>query len=1037
MDSRISRPLFQCADTALVRAAQHAELALPAWPDLTDDTPAHAQGWCGWLREVWALEEVAAAVEHASPILARQVKVMFAVPNPDVRQVRRTALSVARYVLRMTSRATPFGLFAGVAPACFALEPVVRWGAGHRAVARADASWLADVIVKLESCPELFARLPLMANNVAFVRGGRLVVPYPQPRGENRTAPVEVSMLHTPAVRIAVAAARSPIRCGELAGKLATEFATAAPSTIDKLLGDLIAQRVLITGLNAPSTVIDAFGYLLEQLEIAGVGDVSRVADLLRQLQEINEGIARHNRAATAEVGRSIRTAVAEKMTTLSATARQPLAVDLQLDCSLSLPPQVAKEAEAAASMLASLTVYPSGRTTWKNFHNRFFERYGIGSLISLTDVVDPDIGLGFPAGYLGGEPEPREPVSARDQRLLALAQAAALDGRDEIVLDKRLVAELAVGDQTRAQFPPHLELRFQLLAKSPEALRRGKFDLSLLSVSRGVGTTTGRFLGLLEPADQEHAATVFEQLPASDPDTLPVQLSFPPLAPADAQVTSSPELLSAVISLAEHRRPTDTVIPLEDLAVACDSQRLYLASLSRKRRLEPAVLHALDLCAHTPPLARFLTELGRAQTAVVTGFDWGTASHLPFLPRVRYGRTIVSPARWRLDSSDLPSRDTPWSQWHDACAAWRARRRVPPVVLLTEGDQVLKLDLGHNAHLALLRAHLNSAGHAVLTEAPTLGALGWFGGRAHEIVVPMTTIKPSGWPALPPITTTRLIGRDHGQLPGTSTWLLAKLYSHTERHAEILAQHLPQLWSQWDEPPAWWYLRYRDPQSHLSLRIALPRAEEFGPTAHRVSRWTRRLRSEGLLRDVQFATSYPETGRWGTGSVMAAAEEVFGADSRVLVAQLAQPARPHPQILAAANFVAITIAFIGSTEAGMNWLITHAKTDVNSALDRPALAEAVRLADPADNWAALRATPGGQAITTAWQPRDRALSHYRACLKQTEGIDPDAVLDSLLHAHHIRSVGIDRNHERTCMRLARAAALTWNARYATNRQGG
>jgi hypothetical protein len=214
------------------------------------------------LREIWALEEVAAAVEHASPVLARQVEALCAAPNPDARQAHSTALSMARYVLRMTNRATPFGLFAGVAPASFGSEPVVRWGEGHRVVARADASWVADVIAKLESSPELLARLPLLANNSAFVRGNRLVVPYPpQSHGAYRTAQVEVSMLHTPAVRIAVAAARSPIRFDELAGKLAAEFPTTSPSTIDKLLGDLVAQRVLITGLHAPSTVIDASGW--------------------------------------------------------------------------------------------------------------------------------------------------------------------------------------------------------------------------------------------------------------------------------------------------------------------------------------------------------------------------------------------------------------------------------------------------------------------------------------------------------------------------------------------------------------------------------------------------------------------------------------------------------------------------------------------------------------------------------------------------------------------------------------------------------
>ncbi|MGH3992005.1 MAG: thiopeptide-type bacteriocin biosynthesis protein, partial [Pseudonocardiaceae bacterium] len=458
----------------------------------------------------------------------------------------------------------------------------------------------------------------------------------------------------------------------------------------------------------------------------------------------------------------------------------------------------------------------------------------------------------------------------------------------------------------------------------------------------------------------------------------MPVQLSFAPLTPSDAHVTRAPELLPAVISLAEHRRPTGTVIPLDDLAVACDRRRLYLASLSLGQRLEPTMLHALDLRTHTPPLARFLAEVGRSQATVVTAFDWGAAGRLPFLPRVRYGCTVVSPARWRLDAADLPGRGAPWHGWQETMTAWCARRRLPTAVFLTEGDQLLKLDLGQSAHRVLLRARVDSCGHAILTEAPDRGAHGWFDGHAHEIVVPMTVVQPPWWPRMPPVTASRVIGRDHGHLPGASPWLHAKLYGHRERQAEILAEYLPELLSEWDTPPAWWYMRYRDPECHLRLRIALPNATEFGPAAQRVGAWAARLRRLGLLREAQFATSYPETGRWGTGPVMDVAEEVFGADSRALVAQFAQPSRPHPQALAAANFVAIAIAFTGTTEAGMGWLITHARIASSTAVNRPVLAEAVRLADPAGDWAALRAAPGGRAITEAWRPRHQALSHYR-----------------------------------------------------------
>jgi thiopeptide-type bacteriocin biosynthesis protein len=1023
------RQLYQHVDGALVRAARHAVLALPAWPYLTGRTHTHVKAWCEWLREVWKLDEVAEAVEHASPVLARQVAQVCGGAQPDARRARRLVLSMAKYLLRMTSRATPFGLFAGVAAVSFGGDVAVRWGCAHRAVARADAFWLAGVIARLESCPDVLDRLPVVANNTCFVRGGRLVVPYqPSPRG-----PVEVSIRNTSAVRTAMKAATSPIGCRELAAALSDRFSTASPSAVAGLLADLVAKRALITSLHGPSTVTDAFGHLLEQLDAAEASEIPHVAELLCRLREIGLGLRRHNRAASPAVARTIRAAVTGQMAAVSATDGQPLAVDLRLDCTLALPSQVAREAEAAASALARLTRHPFGAPALQSYHTRFFERYGIGAFVPVLDVVDADVGLGFPGGYAGSQSKELRPsVSARDECLLMLAQTATLDGRDEVVLDDGHIAELAVGDLQRARMPAHIELCFQVHAASEAALGRCDFQLVVSGASRGAGTMSGRFIDVLEPADQQRMAGALARLPTGDAEALLVQLSFPPLDPATANVTRAPEVVPGVISLSEHRCPSNALIRLEDLAVACDSERLYLVSLSLGRRLEPVMLHALDLRAHTPPLARFLAEVSRAQVAVVTGFDWGAASVLPFLPRVRFGRTILSAARWLLSAGELPASGAPWREWDEAVTEWRARRRVPEVVLLTEGDQRLKLDLTEPAHLALLRTQLDRGGRAVLTEAPGRHALGWIGGRAHEIVVPLVAAQPARWPPLPPVTSARVLGRDHGHVPGASPWLYVKLYGHPDRQPEILAEYLPDLLPTWDETPLWWFIRYRDPDPHLRLRIALAVEGKFGPVAHEVSTWAGRLRRLGLLREVQFIPYYPETGRWGSGSAMAASEEVSCADSRALVAQFAEPDRPHAKALCAAHFVAIATGFTGSTRAGMKWLIDHARTDVPGSLPQDVVAEAVRVADPTDDWAALRAAPGGAAIVARWEPRRQAFADYRLRLEHADGIDSDAVLVSLLHSHHIRAAGIDRDDERACLRLARAAAQTWTARRRT-----
>ncbi|MFD9178937.1 lantibiotic dehydratase [Streptomyces diastaticus] len=1025
MGSRKDGPLYRCADTALVRAARSSRLPLPAWPDLTDDTPACEVRWQTWLRDVWSLSEAADSIEQASPLLAQQVQTLCSVASPETRQLRRAVVSVMRYLLRMTGRATPNGLFAGIAPASFGERPGWSWGEWHRPVIRADGDWIADQVARLEADPQLLRHLHVMANNTIFVRGDRLIVPYPPRSCRTDGSPAaEVSLRYTSAVRIAVDATASPVPVHAVVALMRSEFPDVPADRVEGLVSSLVERGVLISSLHAPSATLDALDHLVEQAEAAAAPSAT---DLVADLRTVRDAIARHNQVLAPADGRRLRTALRRKMTALSSVKAQPFTLDLRMDCSLTLPPQVAREAEQAATVLARLSAYPFGTPAWKDFHNRFFERYGINSLVPVRDLVDPDVGLGFPVGYRDAQPEQGEALTAREQRLLSLAQAAVLDGRDEIRLDEDLIRTLTVGDRNAPQVPAHTELRFRIRAASQEALESGDFVLHGIAPSRGIGTTIGRSLGLLAPDDQARVAVMLEELPVNTPGAVPTQVSFTPLDRGDTNVTRVTELLPAVISLAEHRPVDARTIPLDDLAVGCDRRRLYLVSLSRACLLDPMTLHALDLRGHTPPLARFLTEISRAQTAVLTVFPWASATALPYLPRVRYGRAILSPARWRLDRSELPDRRASWGEWHKAADEWRARRRVPDEVALAEGDQLLPLDLSERAHLALLRAHLDTHESVILTEAES--EEGWFDGRSHELIAPMTAVRPPQWPAVPPVTADQLVTRDHGHLPGAASWLLVKLYGHVERQPEILADHLPALLGQWNEPPTWWYMRYRDPRWHLRLRIAVPSEQDFALTAQRVSAWANGLRRAGLLTDMQFATSYPETGRWGPGPLMSLAEDVFAADSRALAVQFAQSSRPYQQVLAAANFVSVAAAFTGSTAAGMNWLIAHSRITDPRPMDRTVRGQALRLADPADGWAALRAAPGGDAIASAWGERDAALARYRQKLDAFGGIDLDLVLDSLLHAHHIRAAGIDKDDERMCVRLAHAAAMAWTHR--------
>jgi thiopeptide-type bacteriocin biosynthesis protein len=404
----------------------------------------------------------------------------------------------------------------------------------------------------------------------------------------------------------------------------------------------------------------------------------------------------------------------------------------------------------------------------------------------------------------------------------------------------------------------------------------------------------------------------------------------------------------------------------------------------------------------------------------------------MPFLPRLRYGRTVLAPARWRLDAAELPGNDRPQGQWDTALEEWRTRRRMPQRIVLTEDDRRLHLDLDQTGHRNLLRQHLNRVGVAVFVEAPAADAYGWSDGRAHEVVLPLKATRPPAWPALPTPTPARTFSPEQIQTPGASSLLLTTLYGDLRRQDVLLAQHLPVLLDRLGSPP-WWFIRFRDPDQHLRVRIALPDPDAFAATARTVGTWADELRTAGVLSDMRFPTSYREMGRWGSGGAWNAAEEVFRADSRAIVAQLSQSHRPPQRALVAAHTIAIATAFLGSVEEGMRWLIEHIPPAAPAAVPRPQFTEVVRLADPSGDWAALRGVPGGQAIAEAWADRGAALAAYRPHIPgpDTRGIRLDDVLSSLLHVHFVRHVAVDFTQEEICLYLTRAAALAWMSRRA------
>ncbi|MGY0232170.1 lantibiotic dehydratase [Longispora urticae] len=1014
------QPRFRAADTALLRVPTLPASRAAATRVDIDGSPERL---AGFLREVLADPVFREAVDVAGGGLADTLARLDADRPLDPAKLTRAAHAVARYLLRTTGRPTPFGLFAGVALAGFDATAKVRIGDRHVKGVRPDAVWLAAGTDAWQRRPDILGRLRIVANDLCTVRGDRLVLPYVrQDAADDRARPVqELSVRYTPPVRAAVGASRHPVPYAELFEQLTGWFPRASAAMVEAMLVQLVDQQLLLTDLGPPAHGTDPLGHVLDRIVGApGHTDLEAVADLLARYADQPLG-----------AGRPAFGAAVAAMRALHPAEKPPVQVDLRFDADVTLPVAVAEEAARAAEVLWRLSPVDGAPEHLRQYHGAFLERYGAHTLVPLTELVDPERGLGAPAGYLVPPSDRRlEPApdreSARDAALMALAQRALLHGGD-LVLDAATVDRLASDGGTP---PDTLELAVHVLAESTTALDAGDFRLA---VAPGTGANTagamfGRF-GYLFP--EGAYPTAAEERPDGP---LSAQLVFQPVHARAGNVLRVPlirDRILAVGTFADHSAAE--VLGVGDLLVGADHDRLYLVSARHGRRIDALSPHMLNVGYSTANAVRLIREITASGTRGLTGWSWGRATLLPRLPRVTYGRTVLSPASWQVPAA-LRDRDMTWQNWSAELDGWRGRWQVPDRVQVLVDDHRIELDLTVPLHQRLLRDELVRRAGAVVCEPPgTEAETGWLHGHANEVVVPLTSVREP-------------VARDRGSVDGQAAplprhspaprhlpggeWLYAKLYCARGRHDELLAGPVSSLVAALPEGvDRWFFIRYADPDPHLRLRFHGAPALLWGRLLPQVHAWAEDLCGAGLAHRLTLDGYEPETGRYGGPDALESAERLFAADSAAALATLRLRATGldlPTGLLLAANTVDLLRSF-GDPD-WVDWLVGAQHRGPRHPAFAAVRREAVALLDPYGDATALAAVEGGPALLDIWRRRAPAVAAYGATVRELAAAGRlhgtrDSVLDAVLHMHHNRLVGVDPQGEAGALAIARGAA--------------
>jgi len=842
---------------------------------------------------------VQAAIYLASPSLSERLTEWHGQPSDAAFEALRAALF--RYFVRMTSRATPFGLFGSIS--------VGRIGSGAFEIGPSDAlhrhTWL-----------DLGYVHPLVANAVAS-REVRMALSYLPNSTLIKTADgwryveetVEGDQRRRDLVRVGssdildrvLSSASQALGFDALVDVIGSAAGDVDRADAIEFLHQLIDGGLLTPTLAPPLTGPDPVQHLIQMSS-----DSPALSQFHTDLQQAARSLQEIDRQGVESLCAAYRTATPHLLSLLDGADQKHLFhVDLRRDApELGLPASLCTEILRAVEVLRRITSPPWPQGPLAEFRRRFTERYGDRD-VPLMEALDEDSGIGFEIDpgsrrnehllaefQFDGVADRRPPMSEqrRTRRLLDLLERAWSQRQMQIRLSDEDIGELA--SESAGPLPDLFTVTGSLA--SSELLRSGTGKnpcFVMQTVTSGAGLL-GRFCRSDEKL-QQHVKALLRSEESLQPEAIFAELVHLPDDRLGNLVCRPALRTKDLPCLGQSGLGRAHQIAVADLTVRVDGERMVLWSEELRREILPRLTCAHNVSAPNASIYRFLAALAYQDGVSCLAFGWGPFANSRFLPRVVFANVVLSPASWRIDKPTL----TAWlslasEKRYREIHAWRAREGIPRWVQVGQGDHLLSLDLHNPWCVDALAEDLHRSRTDRVSEllpAPDDVCLQSPEGRhAHEVMIPFVRGA-----CVRTIRTARPRFHEQADLrrftPG-STWLYAKLYGSALATETVLLSNLHPLIQNWRAAghiDRWHFIRYRDSDDHLRVRLhGAPDAlrTEVRPALERL--FEQVGRGSAIWR-CQFDTYEREVTRYGGPEAIELAEKVFDIDSETVVGLL------------------------------------------------------------------------------------------------------------------------------------------------------
>ena len=811
------------------------------------------------------------------------------IPSPKNHKLLK---ALHRYYSRMSTRCTPYGLFAGCSYGGISPHPsgITFSEKKCRKHVHLSMGFIGEMANKMVKEPLIRDQLTYHVNNSLY-RSGEKYFYIETIVNSGRFNHILSAVTASRYIEAAIKRAAPGATIADLAAHISALSDEVTGEAVRNFIHELIRAQVLISDLVPPVTGDDLTASFLDRL-----GRLQHTASIHEPLSRTVQLLSAEDTGLSAFVEVE---AIASRL--VSKEKLEYLHQDVYYSTEISNINKSVAEDIAKTSERLWNTVPPRSTSALDEFRQRFTSRYE-GQEVPLVKAVDPDTGIGYGLAASGTSeimpllsglmitiPKEENARAGNVFRNILSEKFKTFlkENTSCITLTEEDVDKLIAQNRTAALHRQESSAYIfgSILASSEKELDSGNYEFAPVQLlAPAVCKLLGRFaLGDKRLWDKLKQCVLDEE--SANPGIIMAEVVHLPEGKL-GNVVMRPRLRSYEIpflsnSMAEQSFQLD----INDLMVSVKNERVVL----RSKRLDKEILPHINN-AHSPelgqPLYRFLTDLKLQY--INPGFVWSWSGYLdePYLPRVKYRNFILSRARWRLKqekNQSLSDQQAIEAYFHKL----RETLQIPRYVVLSSSDNELFIDLEN----AFCREHVVQSlkkKDVILLEFLHMPENCFIrdenGSYNNEVIIPIGTKRPA-FPThsdhtVPPSTssmdTTRVF-------PPGSDWLYCKIYGGNKILEKLLVDIIKPLAQKAIEDKAidkWFFIRYNDPEGHL--RVRFHRAQNLSAWMELLPDINRDLCP--LIDDHRVAklttdTYFREMERYGAATITEA-ESIFFADS-------------------------------------------------------------------------------------------------------------------------------------------------------------